>query len=75
MRLTPSDQAVPAMSRCAHLALSTNSWMNTAPMIVPGLAARADVLDVGDIRLDLLAVFRADRQLPKTFAGFLSAAR
>src|SRR5258705_13226481 len=38
-----------------------------------GLSTRADILDVGDVRLDLLAVFLSDRKLPKVFAGFLAA--
>src|SRR6187401_2319182 len=38
----------------------------------PGLAARADVLDVRDIGFDQLAVFRAERELPKALARLVS---
>src|SRR4051794_28602238 len=36
------------------------------------LAAGADVLDIGDVGLDLFAVFRPDWQLPKTLACITS---
>src|SRR4030095_11778632 len=39
-----------------------------------GLAARADVFYVSDVRLDLLAVIGADGQLPKAFAHVFAAA-
>src|SRR5687768_13634679 len=37
-----------------------------------GLASRADVLNVRDVRLDLFAVFLAHRELPETFACLLA---
>jgi hypothetical protein len=36
------------------------------------LAARTDILDVGNIRFDLLTVFLAKRELPKSFAGIFA---
>src|SRR5258706_15839658 len=39
-----------------------------------GLAAWADVFDIGDIRFYLFAIFRADRKLPEPFSCILSMA-
>src|SRR5262245_40480263 len=38
-----------------------------------GLATRSDVLYIRNIRLDLFAVFLANRKLPKVFTGLLAA--
>ena len=60
----------PAMSRCTHgVSSSTNSFEEQTGGERTAVAATADVLQVGDRRVQALAVVRGQRQLPDPLAG------
>ena len=63
---------MPAMSRCAQGTSPTNCCRKTAPPDAAGLAAAADILDVGDVGLDVLVVGLAQRQPPQQLADRLA---
>ena len=57
------------MSRCAQGVSPTNCCRNTAPAVLPASRPRPEILDVGDVGLDVLLVRLAQRQAPEQLAA------
>ena len=65
--LASSSQAVPAISRCTQGVSPVNSRRNHAAVDAPAPPA-ADVLNIGDGALDLVAIVVVERHVPHLLA-------
>ena len=65
-----SERPVPAMSRCAHRRSPANSRRNKAAVIEPAPPLRSrNVVDVGDLAVEVGSVVLHQRQRPQRLAG------
>ena len=66
------DQAVPAMSRCAHGTVVDEALNKLGADDAAGSAAAADVLDIGGVAVDLAVIAVGERQPPDLLANRLA---